>query len=174
MSAVQTVLSSANWHHVPTDENPADLASRGINANLLVNSDLWWRGPQFIRSEPLVLPHSADTPADIPDVAKPKVVSASAQVEEHLIEIKRFSSLSRLQRAFTLVHKLCLGKKSSRPLSTITSSEVNLAFKKLLARDQLVHFPVEFQTLQNNKLLPVSSSLRPLAPLVDGLLRVVG
>ena len=37
-----------NWHHVPTDLNPADILSRGSKAINLVNNKLWWHGPEYI------------------------------------------------------------------------------------------------------------------------------
>lgn len=40
--------SSANWHHVRTEHNPADLISRGTNAKELVNNSLWWNGPEWL------------------------------------------------------------------------------------------------------------------------------
>ena len=38
-----------NWHHVPTDLNPADILSRGCKAINLVNNKLWWHGPKFLQ-----------------------------------------------------------------------------------------------------------------------------
>jgi len=38
------------WHHVKTEENPADLNSRGVSAKLLVSSGLWWNGPPWLRT----------------------------------------------------------------------------------------------------------------------------
>ena len=33
------------WRHVPTADNPADLASRGGQIN---NATLWWSGPKWL------------------------------------------------------------------------------------------------------------------------------
>ena len=37
-----------NLYHVPGTDNPADIASRGMHADELVKSKLWWRGPDFL------------------------------------------------------------------------------------------------------------------------------
>ena len=37
------------WRFVPTDLNPADLPSRGMKAENLISSTLWWQGPSFLR-----------------------------------------------------------------------------------------------------------------------------
>ncbi|XP_055714731.1 uncharacterized protein LOC129808848 [Phlebotomus papatasi] len=36
------------WHHVPTTHNPADLISRGVTAEQLDESSLWWKGPDWL------------------------------------------------------------------------------------------------------------------------------
>lgn len=37
-----------SWNYVPTDMNPADIGSRGLNAAQLQSSLLWWGGPHFL------------------------------------------------------------------------------------------------------------------------------
>ena len=37
------------WFHVPTDDNPADCASRGLSARELRDHPLWWKGPPWLR-----------------------------------------------------------------------------------------------------------------------------
>ena len=39
------------WHHCPGVLNPADLPSRGLSAEELKTSTLWWNGPDFIRND---------------------------------------------------------------------------------------------------------------------------
>ena len=45
VSTIQTKLTSAVWKHVPSKQNPADSASRGLSAEDLEASSLWWEGP---------------------------------------------------------------------------------------------------------------------------------
>ena len=37
------------WKYVPTDQNPADIASRGCKASKLKDDKTWWEGPDFLR-----------------------------------------------------------------------------------------------------------------------------
>ena len=37
------------WNYVNTKENPSDLPTRGMRAEDLVNCELWWKGPPFLR-----------------------------------------------------------------------------------------------------------------------------
>ncbi|XP_029168391.1 uncharacterized protein LOC114938571 [Nylanderia fulva] len=49
VSSIQTKLSTATWLHVPTEDNPADCASRGINPAQLTPSSSWWNGPAWLK-----------------------------------------------------------------------------------------------------------------------------
>lgn len=42
---------AAHWHWVPGEENPADLASRGVTPTMLVKSKLWWHGPEWLEGD---------------------------------------------------------------------------------------------------------------------------
>ena len=45
---IQQHTQPSQWHPVPTKVNPADILSRGMSGNDLVNSELWWNGPAFL------------------------------------------------------------------------------------------------------------------------------
>jgi hypothetical protein len=45
------------WRYVPTNENPADVASRG---GQVVNCELWWKGPEWL-SDPTQWPENLVT-----------------------------------------------------------------------------------------------------------------
>ncbi len=40
------------WRHVRTEENPADLASKGVSPSDLIHSTLWWNGPPWLQQPP--------------------------------------------------------------------------------------------------------------------------
>ncbi|GFW26271.1 integrase catalytic domain-containing protein [Trichonephila clavipes] len=45
------VLPTKHWRHVPSKENPADIASRGIDPKCLLDCKLWWQAPPWLRLE---------------------------------------------------------------------------------------------------------------------------
>ena len=45
---ILTLLPSAFWHKVQSLENPADVASRGIEPSLYQEFHLWWHGPEWL------------------------------------------------------------------------------------------------------------------------------
>ena len=48
---IHDVSEVTQWGHVSGTDNPADLASRGLSAAGLVNSDLWFQGPAFLHQD---------------------------------------------------------------------------------------------------------------------------
>ncbi|XP_026829832.1 uncharacterized protein LOC105285090 [Ooceraea biroi] len=70
VAEVQEQLASCEWHHVPTDCNPADCASRGVLANEIGTHPLWWHGPSWLKL-------SADNWP-----SRPAIPTADASLEE--------------------------------------------------------------------------------------------
>ncbi|GFX19904.1 integrase catalytic domain-containing protein [Trichonephila clavipes] len=48
---IQRLTQNCQWNHVSSNENPADLISRGLNASDISSKQLWWHGPDFLREE---------------------------------------------------------------------------------------------------------------------------
>lgn len=42
---IQELIASESWCHVGTNDNPADILSRGANLEIFKNSILWWNRP---------------------------------------------------------------------------------------------------------------------------------
>ena len=55
------------FHYVPSQENPADLATRGTCAADLQHTSLWWNGPTWLSLQPTAWPHGKH-PDITPDV----------------------------------------------------------------------------------------------------------
>ncbi len=71
VSSIQELTNSHRWKHVSGQDNPADLLTRGLPADKLVDSELWWCGPSFLRtsgvdllSNEVVMPESEDVEAE--------------------------------------------------------------------------------------------------------------
>ena len=37
------------WNHVISEENPADCASRGMFPSEILEHQLWWKGPKWLK-----------------------------------------------------------------------------------------------------------------------------
>ncbi|XP_045449125.1 uncharacterized protein LOC123657647 [Melitaea cinxia] len=49
VSEISTRVPANCWRHVPSADNPADAASRGLLPAALVKSDLWYHGPAWLQ-----------------------------------------------------------------------------------------------------------------------------
>ncbi|XP_076638821.1 uncharacterized protein LOC143350683 [Colletes latitarsis] len=61
VAKIQTMLPKAEWRHVPTRFNPADLNSRGVEAEELIQSKLWISGPAWLRQREENWPKTPDS-----------------------------------------------------------------------------------------------------------------
>ena len=52
LEILHTLTSVTQWRYVPTEQNPADIASRGLLPHKAAGADLWFYGPPYLR-EPL-------------------------------------------------------------------------------------------------------------------------
>ncbi|XP_052787361.1 uncharacterized protein LOC128222416 [Mya arenaria] len=43
--------SSISFHHIPSSENPADIATRGASVHQLKELTLWWHGPEWLTQQ---------------------------------------------------------------------------------------------------------------------------
>ena len=48
---IRELAPPETWRHVPSLQNPADIASRGCKASELRKDKKWWEGPDFLKKE---------------------------------------------------------------------------------------------------------------------------
>ncbi|GBN29372.1 hypothetical protein AVEN_57692-1, partial [Araneus ventricosus] len=64
ISRIHELTKDFSWHHVKTSENPADIISRGMTPQQLMDNSLWWNGPQFLQQVTVELSDKNDIPTD--------------------------------------------------------------------------------------------------------------
>ena len=113
VSSIQEILPSSKWRHVPTNQNPADLLSRGMDANQLVRNSLWWNGPKWLAEMPSHWPTDPLTqPSSLPEI---KVSCAAIQVIKPTEQLwKNFSSFHRLTRVIAWIRRFIINSQSAR------------------------------------------------------------
>eukprot|EP00794_Sanderia_malayensis_P004957 gene4957-biopygen4019 len=121
------------WGHVAGLSNPADLGSRGTTASQLVHSELWWRGPAWLREGEESWPAELrlEDTADIA-VERKKTVVANMIAEEdeglsQVIDASRFNNLNTLLRVTALTYRLIdnLKAKKAKQEIKVNNLEVN-------------------------------------------------
>lgn len=49
VSKIQNLTEEVLWLHVSSEDNPADILSRGTSVESLINNKLWWTGPCWLK-----------------------------------------------------------------------------------------------------------------------------
>ncbi|XP_034537461.1 uncharacterized protein LOC117811344 [Notolabrus celidotus] len=163
------------WRYVPTDKNPADLASRGSNASELCSSS-WFKGPQFLWEKDL--PPAADvfteTPVGDPEVKKVQILNT--QTKEQVILTDRLSKFSSWYKVTQAVARLLRCAKGDKSTGHSTVQEREDA-KCIIIRDlQRQAYPEEVKLLSKGTRLPSQSKLYHMDTFLDqdGILKVGG
>ncbi|XP_058827074.1 uncharacterized protein LOC131687050 [Topomyia yanbarensis] len=181
VAEIQELTSHAVWNHVPSEDNPADLVSRGMDLDELLASALWWNGPQWLKlifapwpAKYVVATSNSDQPEVRQTIALPIVSVEPSDI------VDRYSSLRQLLRIGTLLRRFaanCLHRKNHQPIlvGPLTALDIDRTLLNLVRRIQQQYFANEIRQLETVGKVNRKSKLRYLHPtLVDGIIRVGG
>lgn len=177
VAEIQERTGHATWRHVRSEDNPADIISRGIDPQLLETADIWWKEPTWLSLGPEHWPQEQLTlTTDVPETKPARVVLLNIAKDFTIFE--RFSSLTKLSRviAYCLRFKYNSLNARNRKSGPLTASELDIAVRRLIVLMQEQEFSDEFKSLKQNRELPASSKLLSLRPFIgqDGMIRVGG
>ncbi|XP_055313219.1 uncharacterized protein LOC129574779 [Sitodiplosis mosellana] len=159
------------WRHVPTHDNPADCASRGLTPSALIDHQLWWQGPSFLQQSPEYWPEDATCPINETQIQIFSILTEPIQ----LWPLEKYSSFEKLQRVVAYCHRFINNCKQRRKtFGPLTAAELNLASDSIVRNVQRESYHEEIQLLQNNE--SVRGHLNPLNPFLDNnfIMRVNG
>ena len=180
VSFIMQATSPNTWMHVPTGENPADCASRGMMPEELLKYQLWWSGPDWLAMEPVTIPHQpAKGMLVVPEQRPVHALVPTSSVATEIIKLS--SNYFTILAITAWVLRFCQRIKRGQPspeqkTRLLTRDEISAAEKWLLREAQKRAYPRERGALLKGDQIPSSSPLRALAPFLDeeGLLRVGG
>ncbi|XP_038117337.1 uncharacterized protein LOC119769362 [Culex quinquefasciatus] len=149
---IQQLTSKYRWGYIPTDDNPADLISRGVMPQNLIKREIWKDGPVSMNSRTIeiVQPPLLDG-AELPGLRSTKCLALAAPIERLRI-FDKLGDFRRLLRSMSIVVRFA---------------------NYIISRRKVVAFHTELLALKENH----SHRLRGLNPFIDpddGLLRVGG
>jgi len=176
VALIQEETASALWRHVPSQSNPADLISRGIEPTTLSTSTLWWKGPQWLSQEPSSWPTTEiNTPIDHLEIRNVHI--ACLQTPEDIIQ--RFSKLNRLIRVIAYCKRFisnCRNPKANRQSTILSTQDLDQALTCCVKMVKQISYAQEMRNLMEKQEVAASSYLKTLHPFIDkeGLLRVGG
>lgn len=175
-SEILSIIARPQWHHITSKANPADSASRGINASNLRDLNLWWRGPDLLWNESIDKWLQPSTILNTNEEERKTVLMTTISSSDI---ISRFSSFFKLRRIIALCMRFitnCRVSKENRTYDYISVKELNLAANILYKIAQHESFAEEIELINQNKPLPNKNKLAAYVPFLDeqGVLRVGG
>nr|XP_027237831.1 uncharacterized protein LOC113828955 [Penaeus vannamei] len=184
---VTTPLSSASaWRYVDTKSNPADLASRGLDVDTFLTSEMWIRGPRFLHEPesswpqvPEDVKHGSledDVEVKVSVMVCETVTTVMSFIEEFA---SRFSNWQKFVRCHAWVRRFLKRKYVPKlpDVNCLSSKEITDAETHIWKLVQQENYSSEIVSLSRKPdgRVQASSKIVRLRPfLQDGLLRVGG
>ncbi|CAL1687621.1 unnamed protein product [Lasius platythorax] len=176
VARIQENIAASAWGHVSTDSNPADPCSRGLTPQQLVDCNLWWRGPEWLRDFERQVEPEYDSENHLGEELRNStfVSTKNAGLFDPLIE--RISSLQKICRivAYCLRFRDRIRRKTIAASMSVDQLEAHSALLVLVKLVQSQCFSEDLHRLARGS--GVSREIRKLAPFLDtdGTLRVGG
>ncbi|CAH2106769.1 unnamed protein product [Euphydryas editha] len=144
------------WMYVPTDQNPADLASRGVDPQQLQDSTLWWRGPSFLLKEESEWPSQGSFATNnLPELKVFTCTKMKTKINNcSLVEFEKYSRYDKLKRIVAYVLRFinkC--RKNAVGIDAIEPEELENSLILLVKQAQLESFADDLYTIAKNKSL---------------------
>ena len=183
VSHIVELIAPDRWNHVNGTENPADCASRGLFPSELLIHELWWDGPRWLKLSSTNWPQQMNLPPMEPsDEEREVCLHMTTHQRMPLVAMDRYSNFTQLKRITAWILRFISNcrvrrnKQIPQLRSSLSTKELLEAEAYWLLFSQEEHFAREIQILKKNHVLPNSSPLLSLHPILDsaGILRVGG
>ncbi|CAK9831432.1 hypothetical protein ANTRET_LOCUS8425 [Anthophora retusa] len=172
VAEIQEKTEKTTWRHVRTQDNPADLLSRGQLPTQFKTNALWRHGPKWLSNNASNWPESKVTIVnELPELKRITCLTATVRYNDDVLH--RYSCINKLRRIIAYCLRVRRANRATGPLTTSEVHEANLRIVRLL---QATSFAKEISCLRSDECLPTKSKLIPLNPFLDdqGILRVGG
>ena len=99
VAQIMDLISASRWNHVVSEENPADCASRGIYPSELLQHDLWWHGPTWMKLPSVDWP-KGDVSSDVEQTETSEMIVThfSVVARDPLIPLDKLSLFNLYKR----------------------------------------------------------------------------
>ena len=174
IAAIQhkTVEKGFRWKWVAGEQNPADIASRGIYAANLIQNELWWNGPHWLTTNEGDWPKSDTRANEINEQAASEMkVVAHASIYEPLKRglwfkfplgnqekfplLDAYSNYRKLKRVMAYILRAIhnFKQKSNKKyiIGPLTGEELQVSTIKLVQLDQRQTFHKELNSFETNE-----------------------
>ncbi|XP_055605853.1 uncharacterized protein LOC129754023 [Uranotaenia lowii] len=184
VSKIQIITEGHTWSHVAGIDNPADVISRGIYPESLLDSSLWWHGPSWLVMDSEFWPKPVvPLSSDVEKERCRKIVAnvAAPFAEFNIWYISKHATYTELIRRtayyLRVMELLKLPKEKRKGSEFLTTAELRHAEYILISRVQRETFPNEWKALSSGQVVACKSPLRWFNPYIspeDGIMRIGG
>lgn len=180
VNEINELTSGSSWGYVPSLDNPADLVSRGVKADLISSCALWWSGPQYLQHPESTWPSQPSQKRDLPEVICHLTQSDTTQTHTDSLSqlIHKHSNYSRLLHTVAYLNRFIFNCKNKHDKITghLTQEEIQSSLLTILKHCQSKMFAEEYSLLLAGKPLPTKNRLLSLSPFLDSnnIIRVGG
>lgn len=180
---VKKNIVDGNWSYVSTKENPADLCSRGVKAQDLVNNSLWWHGPQFLlqptNQRKFKRPDLTEEERLVVRKEYKPILCAQVRINNSnwpsingVPLIERYQSWDILIRTTASVYKfrdIMMHRyvRSPNTLGRFSNERLNDALDVWVRYTQIANFAKEMHQLETEGEVEAASPLAKLCPFID-------
>ncbi|KAK9702279.1 Integrase zinc binding domain [Popillia japonica] len=141
ITEIQNASFVENWRHVPTKDNPADIASRGVYENTLEHCKLWWHGPSWLSKEETNWPITNYVKQNTLEMKEVQTCHALETTQDIFARFSTFTKLVRVVVSYILRVKVnCLASKHQKTLGSLTTAELNRTLNMLIKLSQQESF----------------------------------
>ncbi|GIY42358.1 DUF1758 domain-containing protein [Caerostris darwini] len=148
ISEIRKLTTSEDWFHIPTDQNPADILSRGCGPKQL-QKHKWWQGPAWLKN------------------SKEQWPKSTVNINKKEVETEKRKSVISANNTELESISLQLAKRFSRPIQRLYPLELTPNYEQVVPETQKVPEVVtEYPELNtdSNETVPVSRSGREIKP----------
>ncbi len=138
---------------MPSEENPADSASRGKSVTELLSSN-WFTGPSFLWERDLPIPQSVELELSLGDPEVRKTQTMLTKVTETFSLAERLSKFSSWSKAVKAVARLIGRAKKVKSDAPATVSEQESALRVIIQDVQKHTYREEIKLLNKGNQLP--------------------
>ncbi|CAG9087799.1 unnamed protein product [Plutella xylostella] len=173
VAEILRIIDNERWRHITTNENPADIASRGIRAADLPDYKIWWNGPEWLKSNDIEYVANTVPATDLEERSSFHTRQDKTHEEESPIW-ERFSNITRMKRVLALCKRFAKPKESKDVI--ITADEMEDILQTCIRYYQNEVYGRDIEDLKKKGKVRNKSSLITLSPFLDknGIMKVGG
>lgn len=179
ISKIQQIIPSEAWFHVRSEDNPADVLSRGASPEDLPNSHMWWKGPlHFIKEH---IHQQGESQSVIPDETELDIIQQERKrlvysvveriptfIDKLLTTKSKLSFIIRIVAYVKrFVHNLKSKESDNKLIGPLTYAEIVNAQTTLTRHSQCKYFSEEVHAMESGLPFPRHSKLLCLRPVWD-------